>query len=163
MTRQVRVATAGMVLVTAGGLLVLPRADALNTPQQRAVLRAVAKGESAILHDRPRVVCRLLTRRARRNSLLLFNLDQTPEGRPRPKPKSCARAVGYMIGDARANGELKALRRGGDYYTTKVVSVGHGRAHVRKGRDGDIYLVKRDGRWLGDYADFAPFDGSSGY
>ena len=131
--------------------------------ERRAVLRVVQRGQQAVVEDRPRLVCRLLTRRARRNSLKLFNLYHHPDGRPRPRPKTCATAVGYQIDDARDGGELRELRPGGGLHATRVVAIDGRRARVRKTGHTDIYLIKTPNGWRGDHADFAPFDGSSGY
>jgi hypothetical protein len=131
------------------------------TDQTRQVLRVVELGRRAIVADRPAEVCRLLTRRAQRNSLRLFNLDETPEGKPRAAPHTCAQAIGYQIDDARYDGEVPTLRRSA-YRHPKVVRLAHNRAHVRIA-DNDIYLVRGQNGWRGDFASFAPFDGSSGY
>jgi hypothetical protein len=153
------VAVAGATAVAADS-----RRDAsTRRSEKRAVLRVVKRGQRAILANHPKTVCRLLTRRARKNSLILYGLDTHPDGTPRPKPKTCARAIKYMIEDAKENGGLGELRRGGVLYGTKVVSIRRRRAHVRKAEGTEIHLVKRRGRWYGDYANFAPFDGTSGY
>ncbi len=156
------VALTGMVV--GGGLSFAATRQAEPTGgAERAVLRVVQKGQRAVLENRPRLVCRLLTRRARRNSLRLFNLDQHPDGQPRPRPKTCRRAIRYQIADARDAGELRALRSGGAQHATHIVSIEDRRAHVRKGGDTDIYLIKTARGWRGDDSDFAPFNGSSGY
>lgn len=157
------VALVSTLVIVATVAMISACANSGERSEKDAVLRVVQQGEAAILADRPEAVCRLLTTRARRNSLILDGIDMHPDGRPRPKPKTCAQAVGYMLDDQREFGALMALRPGGEYHATKIVSIGHGRAHVRKSNHMEIYLVKRNGEWLADYANFAPFDGSSGY
>jgi hypothetical protein len=144
------------VVVLAGGA----KGDSDSTEAQ--VLAVVRQGRSDVLKDRPRAICRRLTRRARKNSLRLAGLTDGPGGKRRPKPRTCVRAIGYQIDDARGYGGLKVLRRP-DYRAIKVVRIIGNRAHVRLGDDTEIYLLRRKDGWRGDFGNFAPFDGSSGY
>jgi len=154
-------------LVVSVALLTLPAAElfgsASSTPrQERAVLQLVQEGRTAILNDRPARVCALMTRRARRNSLVLADLDRSFSGQKRPKPTTCLQAIGYQIDDARASGELRTFRTNPAVRKVRIVQVQGNRAHLRQGSDGEIYLLKRKAGWRADYANFAPFDGSSG-
>jgi hypothetical protein len=138
---------------------------AADPNERAAVLKVVREGQAAILGDSPATVCRLLTRRARLNSLISISLDHDPRGRMRPTPKTCAQAIGYEIDDARTIGELKRLRADRSLRETRIVRIRGNRAHVRKGDAGntsEIYLLKRKDGWRADYATFSPFDGTSG-
>ncbi len=158
----VSVAAAVVLVVSGAG------GEAPSPPQEadeQAVLRVVRRGQAAVLQDKPAKVCSLLTRRARRNSRRLVNLDQYPSGRPRPKPTNCIEAIGYQIDDARISRNLRYLRPGGYLHQTRIVRIEGNRAQVHKGVSNagtEIYLLRTSEGWRGDYADFSPFDGSSG-
>ena len=134
-------------------------AGSKESDDEQAVLRVVKKGRVAILRDRPRTVCRLLTRRARRNSLRSAEFDEDQSDRPRPR--SCVDAIGRMIDRERENGGLKILRRP-SYRKFTVERIAGNRAHVTLGTHTDIYLLRRRDGWRGDFGNFSPFDGSSG-
>ncbi len=156
--------SAAVVVVVSGAKGELP-SPAFEGDKQ-PVLRVVRQGQAAVLHEKPAMVCSLLTRRARRNSLRLFNLDQYQGGRPRPKPTNCVEAIGYQIDDARRSGDLRYLRKGGYLHKTSIVRIEGRRAHIHKGAPNagtEIFLRRTSKGWLGDYASLAPFDGSSGY
>jgi len=160
----VAVSVAAVVVLVVGGAEGEAPSPSRQVDEQ-AVLRAVRQGQAAVLNDKPGKVCSLLTRRARRNSLRLFGLDRYPGGRPRPEPTNCIEAIGYQIDDARTSSDLRYLRRGGYLHKTRIVRIEGNRAQVHKGASNagtEIYLLRTSKGWRGDYARFAPFDGSSG-
>ena len=80
--------------------------------------------------------------------------------------RTALRRSGTQIDDARRSGDLRYLRRGGYLHKTSIVRIKCGRAHIHKGAPKagtEIFLLRTSKGWRGDYAYFAPFDGSSGY
>jgi hypothetical protein len=130
--------------------------------EERAVLHVARVGRLAVLRRQPRTVCKLLTARARRNSLKLQDLNTDPEGQRRPSPKTCVTAVRYQIRDAATLGELGVLRHQRSLQGFVVVTIARKRAHVRLGTNTELYFLRTRHGWRGDFANFSPFDGSSG-
>ena len=134
-------------------------------------MRVAEAGRTAVLKNRPRSVCRLLTRRARRNSVLYSNYIRQRDGRKRPRPKTCERSVGFMIDELRDGDRIyREIKREPTLASFEVVGVKGKRAHLRLvivtrpagETEADIYFLRGRSGWRADFADFSPFDGSSG-
>lgn len=164
----------GFGLIVAAGLIALffTQASSSQPSEEAAVLKVARAGRTAVVQDRPAAVCRLLTRRARRNSLLYSNyVDRRSERRRRGR-SSCASAVGFMIAEERDGGRIyQQVKRKPSLARFEVVRINRKRAHLRllithlkpAGTvDADVYFLKGPDGWRADFANFSPFDGSSG-
>ena len=131
-----------------------------------AVLRVMARGRAALLHDDPGAACRLLTPHARRR-VLGFQVDFLPEGAPVPSrrrgvPRTCEQlARAEFKSDHQADVDpswTPDLRRA----RFQVVSLGAGKAHVRVRTPGpavEVWLLETPDGWRIDDSDVVP----SGY
>ena len=128
-----------------------------------AVLRVVAQGRAALLHDDAAAACRLLTPHGRRR-VLGFQTDFLPEGAPVPSrrrgvPRTCEQlAHAEFESDHQADVDpswTPDLRRA----RFQVVSLRSGRAHVRVRTPGpavELRLVKTPDGWRIDDSDVVP-------
>jgi len=161
-------------LIVAAGLIALFVSQASSSPssEEAAVLKVARAGRTAVVQDRPAAVCRLLTRRARRNSLLYSNYVDRRSVRRKPGRSSCAAAVGFMIAEERDGGRIyQQVKRKPSLARFEVLRINGKRAHLRllithlkpAGTvEADVYFLKGPNGWRADFANFSPFDGSSG-
>jgi len=150
-----------MAVAVVGASFARGQEETASEREAQAVLRVVKRGRAAVLADKPKQVCRLLTRHARHHSLVLF--DYHYEGkRARRRPKTCVQAVGDQIDFAQEDNELRWLKTRPELRGLRVVRLKGKKAHVLLGRHTDIYLLKSPRGWRGDFANFSPYDGGSG-
>lgn len=158
-----------LLVATAIGLAASGSPSSSSRPTEAAkVLRVAEAGRAAVLANRPRDLCRLLTKQAQRNSRR--SVGYAPYARRRKLPRTCASGAGYEIRLHRSYPDFKRARRDPSLASFRVVRIKGNRARVHLAvptpdgysNDADIIFLRTGRGWRADSANFSPWDGSSG-
>lgn len=134
--------------------------DSSTDRDRQQIIGMVERGHDALLQNRPQDVCKLLTARARRNSLH-HGTEYTGSG-ARRLPRTCQQAIGDQIGFAQMT-RTGLTGLGSHDPRVSFTHISRRSAQVRVEPPGvDIYFVRGMGGWRADRTNDFPFDGGTG-